>query len=541
MSAGDAAEPTGTEALAATLREGLGGSGEGVRRSLSLPEDAGDGAVARALVQVLGATSNATLELRPHAEGGSASLPVEPAAEPAVDTSFLGRLGATGPDGIDLASVREVKTLVALVRGGHRRQRHAALGRLDGLLAAGELAGEELRLVRRTLEELRDVSLGPALARAREKLPGGRGRAARAETERLQRTAQRFQDAIARFWEGEGPEPLGAASAEDAATLLLELTQHSGVIAAHVAAVLERSLGDGGDEGSAVRRSVLAQIRFAGDPRLVPALVRVLEGDAPGAVIDAARALSSLRDPRVSPALRSRYGRSVIAAERAALAGALGAHGVPTGREYVRGLLTGEEPDVLRAALEALEDLGGADDVDRVRDLLEHPDEGVAFHAVEALGRIGDGRALGPLAAVLDGGSTTALRAAVEDARHAIAAHLELRGEEAPESPALPLPERVTAVPPSTSAGARFRARRLYVFGWLYHFVGMRRRALRAFARAEELRPDWVGPPLAIGLVHARRSRHAQALAAFRRALAIDRRSVEAAHTTMPFVARAFL
>ncbi|MEO0322016.1 MAG: HEAT repeat domain-containing protein, partial [Myxococcota bacterium] len=289
------------------------------------------------------------------------------------------------------------------------------------------------------------------------------------------------------------------------------------------------------------RREVLAQLRYAGDPRLVPALVRVLESDVPGAVIDAARALANVRDPRVVPALRRRYARSVIDAERATLAGALGAHGVVAGQDYVRSLLDRDEADVLVAAMESLEELGGDADVERLRDRLDHPDEGVVFHAVEALGRIGDGRVMAPLGAVLEGGATASLRGAVEDARRAIEARLELRGEELPDTPPLPALERMTETAARASPFARFRARRLYAFGWLYLLLGLRRRGLAAFERAGELRPGWAGPPLAVGLAHARRGRHGQALAAFRRALAIDRRGVETSSTVMPFVARAFL
>ncbi|MEO0325103.1 MAG: hypothetical protein AAF447_19240, partial [Myxococcota bacterium] len=260
-------KPPAARVLAEVLRDGLGASGDSVRRALGLPDDATDGAVARALVQVLGATRNAALTLlAPGRDAEEAQAePAGDAPSASADTSLLGRLGAEGPGGIDVARVREVKTLVALLRAGRRRQRLAALARLAGLLEDGDLGGEDLRLVRRTLAELRDVSLGAALPRARVALPGSEGRLARNERDRLQRLAERFRAEIARFWEGEGPEPLAAATAEDRATLLLGLPEQGEVTLGHVAATRERGRGAPGPDTGGTRREVRAPRPDPGD------------------------------------------------------------------------------------------------------------------------------------------------------------------------------------------------------------------------------------------------------------------------------------
>src|SRR5690606_34014474 len=145
-------------------------------------------------------------------------------------------------------------------------------------------------------------------------------------------------------------------------------------------------------------------------------------------VVDAARALRRTDDPRILPALIAVYERTVVDVAKAVFAGALGAHGDRRGADYVRGLLEREDPEVRLAALEALEILGGKEDTEKLLPLVA-AGGAVSVQAVATLQRLGDRRALRPLAELEASTHIGALRGAIDDARAAIVARMELRGE----------------------------------------------------------------------------------------------------------------
>jgi hypothetical protein len=82
---------------------------------------------------------------------------------------------------------------------------------------------------------------------------------------------------------------------------------------------------------------------------------------------------------------------------------------------------------------------------------------------------------------------------------------------------------------------------RHYLAGRLWQLVGARARALRRFERASTVRPRWMLPLLVAALLHAARDEQPQALAAFRRALDLDRARVERNPVYIGTLARCFL
>ena len=159
----------------------------------------------------------------------------------------------------------------------------------------------------------------------------------------------------------------------------------------------------------------------------------MIESERGELLAEAARVLGGIDDPRAHPAIVERFERSIVSEERVALAGALGMHGDCRGLPEVRSLLQQEQPSSILHTLEAMESLGSSENSELVVRFLDHADIAIATQAVRTLARISDGRVLDALSELYNTTSVPALRAAIEDALSAIAARMELRGEEVAE------------------------------------------------------------------------------------------------------------
>ena len=199
------------EALERYLREGIARSEEtDPRRELGLSSETVDREVARSLVQTISACDLAeVVAIRPRVDATGA-VPVDEDSILQADSSFLGMLGTSGAAGLSVNRIDDVPTIIAVLRAGSRRQRRAALARLQERLADRKsLGGETVRSAIQTITELRDVELGHELAHARAALPGSEGRRARNEVDAWNRLAERTENRIRRFWDGQlHSEPL---------------------------------------------------------------------------------------------------------------------------------------------------------------------------------------------------------------------------------------------------------------------------------------------------------------------------------------------
>lgn len=198
----------------------------------------------------------------------------------------------------------------------------------------------------------------------------------------------------------------------------------------------------------------------------------------------------------------------------------------------------------LAAAVDVLAEVGGKDDVQRIVDLLEHADPRVTHAAIRGLGRIGDSRALLPLAELRSRASASSQRAQIEDAESAIAARAELLGEALPSADALSMSNatrRMVAMARRDPALLRLRARAYYALAIWLAACGSRRRASSLFEAAATLLPGWLAPVRSLALLHARRHDVAAALAAFRRALDIDHLALETDSRAVSVMATMFL
>jgi hypothetical protein len=525
------------------------------RVALGLPPASEDKLFARALVQSVARGCVPALPERsssrpPAALSGEAPPPAaEPDSDPGPVTAsraFTARAAALGSAAsLSIARLDDVRTLLLVVRAGSLFQRRESVRRIGALLdnSAAQLASDLRRQALETLARLQHTELAHEVSVVLSRLPGGEGRAARADQRTRAERAGHVEARIIAFWDGEeAAEPITLLNAEERAQLLARLRGLSDLLARHVGALLEDAqvLGQ-----PPLLRMLLAGLEHSGDPRLLPALrSQFLLQDAEtfeGCV----RALGSIEDPRVPPLLREAYERAARSPDRLILAAALGCQGDARGLGFAREALAGGDPAHVPPALEVLAELGGSEDMQRVTELLEHTDEPVVRAAIRTLGRIGDGRALAPLAALRARAQSSALRAQIEDAELSIRARVELLGEEAPSQQAThaawdtnKMVARVRARDPAT---VRVRARLYHFFAYLWLLCGANLRAIARFEAAAALRPEWMAPVLALALLYARSGQIPQALAAFRRAVDIDRYQLEADSHAITALAQTFL
>ena len=215
---------------------------------------------------------------------------VRPPTEVTADPSFLGRLSTTGDEGLSVERIDDVSTLLAVLRAGSRRQRRAALARLrERLVDRRLLQSDEVRKAIQTISKLRDVELGYELAQLRAELPGAPGRTARQEHEQWKRLAQRTQFEIRAFWEGQSSvDAFRGLPGDQRALLLMRVSELSDLVVHHITAIIE---GSDGSVPLESRIGLITSLRYARDPRLVPALVAVLEAERGKLVASAARVL----------------------------------------------------------------------------------------------------------------------------------------------------------------------------------------------------------------------------------------------------------
>jgi tetratricopeptide (TPR) repeat protein len=514
-----------------------------VRALLGLSSDSDEVRTVRALV---GALAEARVANVRFASAHSADKERgDPSRIMNLRASSLMRLKTSGEVGsVDIHRSSHVPTLLAVLRAGSLSQRRAAADRLGALLEEKAIAAPHLEQLSETLQGLRTFAIAYEVGRVVARLPGQAGRAASVAERKWSQLLGRVERGIGAFWDGEASdEPLRALDAEDRAHLLSRVRDLPDEVVRHIAAVV------GGSDVSVDARDrwvLLAGLQSAGDARLLPVLRALVDSGEGERLLPAIRALGRIDDPRTHPILKAAFARTAIAEHRVVLAGALGLTGDARGLPYAREALATRDERLLPYALEALAYLGGAEDVLAVSLQLEHDDPERQRAAVETLGRIGDGRALHPLAALCSRSISSALRADAEEAIAAIRARLELLGEEPPGQSAASQSfdtAKMAALVRRRRDPATVRLRsRLNV--WLGHVwlgLGAQARAIRRLEAASALRPDWAAPIVTVAMVHARTGQHAQALAGFRRALEIDRAAVEKSSSAAEMVAQVFL
>jgi HEAT repeat protein len=506
------------DTLELCLREGIAGNEYAdPREELGCSADADDREVARALVRAVAASDLEQIGTQSIHPEAARHPSVRPPTQVAADPSFLGRLSASGTAGLSVERIDDIPTILAVLRAGSRRQRRAALTRLGEQLHDRRLLHTDaVRKAIQTIATLRDVELGHELAQIRAELPGAPGRQARHEHEQWKRLAQSTEVAIRAFWDAQSNvEPIQGLPGDQRALLLMRISELPDVVVHHVSAIIE-----GNDRWVPLesRIGLISSLRYATDPRLVPALISVVEAERGELVARAARVLGGIDDARVHPALAERFERSFVNEERIALAAALGMLGDCRGLAEVRSSLEEDQPQLLLQALEAMESLGSPEHSELVAKFLDHAEVAIATQAVRTAARIGDGRVLDELTQRHNVTSVPALRAAIEDALSAIAGRMELRSL------------------PSVVLGWRD-----YFMARVWLLLGRMTWANARFESAAARRKGWAIPLIGIGMAFARREQYALALPAFRRAIEVDRPRIERNPILVRAMAKSFL
>lgn len=536
--------------LRSALQRGVGAAG--LERSAALlGEPSGEPALARALVKALAAAQLAAVRAEPRAQATGAGQGATSAGGTAAGAapermSLVGRPSQLDERAtVHVERLQDLRVLLALLRAGSLPQRRAAVLRVGELIGDAAQPPEHVRAADEVLAELRSFPIAYELWRVRSGLPGAEGRQARSEGERWSELAAKYERDVLAFWDGEGGEEPTAALADDTrAQLLVRTRDLSDVCVRHLSSVVQ---GCDGASGRDARASLLRALRHAGDPRLLPALHSVLDGEELDLAALGARALASIADPRVEPILGAAYERTSAPDLRLVLAHGLAVQGDQRALGYVREVVAGGDERLLPRALEALGELGGRDDVRSLTVLLgqREREARVVGAAVHALGRIADGRALIPLAELRTPETSSALLAEIEEAELAIRARMELLGEEAParalKAHGFDTAKHTALVRRKDPALVRARARWSYLLGRCWLGIGASNRGIARLEAAAALRPDWVAPVLALAVFAARRGELAQALPAFRRALGIDRSAVERNAAAARLMAETFL
>jgi HEAT repeat protein len=530
------------DTLELCLREGIAGNEYAdPREELGCSADADDREVARALVRAVAASDLEQIGTQSIHPEAARHPSVRPPTQVAADPSFLGRLSASGTAGLSVERIDDIPTILAVLRAGSRRQRRAALTRLGEQLHDRRLLHTDaVRKAIQTIATLRDVELGHELAQIRAELPGAPGRQARHEHEQWKRLAQSTEVAIRAFWDAQSNvEPIQGLPGDQRALLLMRISELPDVVVHHVSAIIE-----GNDRWVPLesRIGLISSLRYATDPRLVPALISVVEAERGELVARAARVLGGIDDARVHPAVAERFERSFVNEERIALAAALGMLGDCRGLAEVRSSLEEDQPQLLLQALEAMESLGSPEHSELVAKFLDHAEVAIATQAVRTAARIGDGRVLDELTQRHNVTSVPALRAAIEDALSAIAGRMELRGEEAAT-----IDWSEVGNKPAPRKGAR-ESLPSVVLGWRDYFMarvwlllGRMTWANARFESAAARRKGWAIPLIGIGMAFARREQYALALPAFRRAIEVDRPRIERNPILVRAMAKSFL
>jgi tetratricopeptide (TPR) repeat protein len=232
----------------------------------------------------------------------------------------------------------------------------------------------------------------------------------------------------------------------------------------------------------------------------------------------------------------------VIEAHRAVMAGALGFAGDPLGAEFVRSVFrTGVDEKARGAALEALESLGAPEDALRVAEAFGAFEPRDLAHSVYVVGRIGDGRVLSFLDDLESRNAEPAVRVEIEEARKAILARLELKGERPADYPIVEVdfePDIIAEKPPIVRQFFGFRH---YLVGMIFMALGLRTRAIGRFSASAEALTWWAIPLISIGAIYAKQDDYGQALTAYRRALEREPQRVQANAITMRLLARCYL
>lgn len=438
------------------------------------------------------------------------------------------------------------RRLLLLSRGGSLSERREAVRRLGDVLA-GRAAADDVgrREIAARLAQAWDPDIAYELTHSLQHAGGIAGRDAVETTTRTQVLTGDLLAAIDRYWDGADPvDPMLALLPEERMLVGVFCRDMPDLVVSHLSELLVSLLRIG---AVAPLREVTFALIPAGDARILPALVRLLEDGAESVRLAAARALGRIDDPRAPAALVRALDREKAPEARTVLGASLALTGDRRAAEEIRAALHSPEGVMVEAALEGLATAGERDDVKAIAARLDPAEPALAVAAAFALARVGDASALVPLETALARAELPAVRTALGEASAVVRARCALAGETT--IPAIPEPSAhasairslARVAPAHVSLSARLRA--WVRSGWARTLLslGLERAAARQFAKVSAMNPRRALAPLREGQLRLRRGEHDEALAAFRRAIARETGVVAARREALADLVRVYL
>jgi len=458
--------------------------------------------------------------------------------------------GEAVQDTAPIAIGESAKRLLLLARGGTLTERREAVRRLGDVLA-GHVSAEDVgrKEIAASLDRAWDPDIAYELTHSLRHASGAMADDAIETMNRTHDLMAELPAAIERYWDGADPvDPILALSPEERTLVGVFCRDMPDLVASHLSELLAHLLRVG---ATAPLREVTFALIPAGDARILPALVRLLEDGEQSVRLAAARALGRIDDPRAPAALLRALAREKGAEARTVLGGSLALAGDRSAAREIRVALDSSESVLVEVALESLATAGGQEDVRAICSRLDASTPGLAVAAAWALARVGNATALPPLETALARAELPAVRIALAEAAETVRARCTLSGEAAipaqrePSAHASAIRElalRGGPEPPAkVSLWSRARSRVRDLWGRTLFAFGLDRAAAVSFARAAALNPRAALTSLREGRARTRRGEHEEALAAFRRALGRDRMVVSSRREELADLVRVYL
>lgn len=422
--------------------------------------------------------------------------------------------------GADVTREYDVRRLVSLLRVGELREKRMAVRDLgDFLVHRRKLASEELyQLALAALFSNRDPAVTLEVTENLSMLGGSEARRAEAAVERMETFFAKLVVRIRHYWDGAlQVDPVDELSDSNLVSMGIWLRRAPDYVAGHLAEYLLARLG--ADETGALA-SLTSALVPAGDPRLVPVFVRVLQDAGYEARVAAIKALAHIDDPRCAGALAKAFRHASDALERVMIGRALATFGDFVASDELISRLEEPSPSFVRE--ESLKAVGLLPEVDpsvveRIEVLVESPASAIAVAALRALAYLGDASTLEWFGQLVV--ERPMLRAAARRAAGDLRARLALRGEQGFDLPSGDLVLRAGRRP---GLVARLRSVLWYLFGLVFVALRHWKQARKAAARSSRINPASAKGHFLEGYVWVQVGRDDNAIECYRHGLQKD-------------------
>ena len=330
-----------------------------------------------------------------------------------------------------LRSMDDISYLIHALGVGSLRQKRAAAEALGNLLLrkkdpANRNMREEAAAV---LSENRDPEVAFEVVHALTFAVGSEGKRAKAGLARTQKFMGKLHKKILSYWDGTlDREPLTSARSDDIVTLGIWMRIASDYVVGHVGEILVDLLAKDEEQKLA---PLTAAFIYSADRRLLPVFVRILQDGTLPPRIEAIKALAHINDPRAFGSLEKAFRHSTDRLEKIILARALARMGSEEHFKHLeKALATEKRPEFLDEVLKAVGEMGEVSD--ETRDIvikhLGSDNTSVLRAAIRAISDVGGENDIETLESIAR--EKPKMRAMITAAKQTLYSNIILRGSE---------------------------------------------------------------------------------------------------------------